>query len=264
MKHRRLAVLNEKGGSGKTTTAVNLAAGLASTGNRVLLLDLDPQCSATACVGLTKLIGTKGTFGTAEFVLGGPDVPFEPQRGVLGLSGLDVVPGQKETLPFLEMNLLKNQMSGNIKLRSALDRVERSKDVYDWVIVDCSPALGLLAINAVNACRDVLVPVELGGLANMGAVSLRSFVDVMRNEMDSRIRIAGVLGTLYDQREKDRRQALEFLQQYFGALCFNTVVDRAAAISAANTAGRPIVLSDPNHRGAKQYMSVMTEVIARG
>ncbi|MCY1023936.1 ParA family protein [Pyxidicoccus sp. MSG2] len=254
---KRIAVLNEKGGSGKTTTAVNCAAALAQGGSRVLLVDLDPQCNATACVGLAHLVKQKGGYGTAEFVLG--EGEFSPQRAQLGLAGLDVVPAMKSTSPLLEMRLLENHMSGNQKLVRALGRVDEE---YDWIIVDCPPNLGMLAINAVNACRNVLVPIELSPLAAFGAVALRTFVEKVRLDLESRAQILGVLGT-FNSRQTVRRQALEQVQQIFGALVFKTVIDEATAIRAASGEGKPIVLLEPEHKGSQQYMSLVEEVVSR-
>lgn len=254
---KRIAVLNEKGGSGKTTTAVNMAAALAQAGSRVLLVDLDPQCNATVCVGLANLVENKEGYGTANFVLG--EGEFAPQRAQLGLAGLDVIPAMKVTSPLLEMRLLENHLSGNQKLTRALGRIDGE---YEWVIVDCPPNLGMLAINAVNACRNVVVPIELSPLAAFGAVALRTFVEKVRLDLESRARILGVLGT-FNNNTTVRREALEQVQQIFGALVFKAVIDDATAIRAASGVGKPIVLLDPKHKGSRQYLSLVEEVVSR-
>jgi chromosome partitioning protein len=256
-KATRIAVLNEKGGSGKTTTAVNMAAALAVKGKRVLLIDLDPQGSATACMGLANALRAGKGYGTAEFVLG--EGEFAPQRRLHGLEGLDVLPAMKVSSDLLEMTLLKNHISGNQKLSRAMDKIDQQ---YDWIIVDCPPSLGMLALNAVAACRNVLVPVELSPLAAFGAVALRTFVDTVKADLESRARILGVLGTFHG-RTTVRKEALEQVRQLFDKLVFNTLIEDATAIRAASGEGKPIVLLEPTHKGAQQYTELVEEVIAR-
>jgi chromosome partitioning protein len=249
----RIAVLNQKGGVGKTTTTVNLAVALAQAGKRVLVVDFDGQCNATQFLGLADC---GRCWSSAELVLG--EGEFSPVRDQL-LPGLDVVPAT-EALARVERRLLENIISGPRRLRRALERVPG----YDYTLIDCGPTLGMMALNAVIACPDVLIPIELGHPAAMGAVTLQQFLEDVRLDLEPAVRILGVLGTFADQRERTPGEVHAVLKGLFGPALFNTVIHTSAAIRDAAGKGRPVVLEAPSSRGAAEYLSLTQEVIHRG
>lgn len=251
---RRISVLNQKGGVGKSTTTVNVAVALAQRGLKVLVIDLDAQRNATQFLGQADYQG----WGTPQFILA-EDPSFEPVRAVL-LPGLDLVPATEETA-LVERRLLDNVIKGPKRLKRAVDAVAGQ---YDFVLTDCGPTLGMLAINAVVACPEVLVPIELAHAAAMGAVTLRRFLQDLQLEVEPAVDILGVLGTFADDRERTPRELLGVLRTVFGAQLFETVIHTSTAIRDAAGHGRPVVLDAPKSRGAEEYQLLTQEVVTRG
>ena len=255
---RDLSVVNQKGGVGKTTTALNLAAGLALRGHRVLLLDCDSQCNATQFLGLAHLVQEQGVYGTFELVLGRGD--FRPQRDV-ALPGLDVVPATNRTAD-LEHELLRGALLGPTrKLARALAQVQSS---YDFIIADCGPTIGLTTINAIAACPEVLIPVETLPASLPGVVQLQQLMEGIRSEVEPRVHVLGVLCTKFEETGRLPREIASALRRELGSLVFNAVIHKAQTIAAGAGEGRPIVVLDPKSRGAREYESLTDEVIARG
>ena len=248
----RVSVLNQKGGVGKTTTTVNLAVSLAKRGLRTLVVDFDGQRNATQFLGLGD--GDPAA-GTDSFVLDGV---FRPVRNVL-VSGLDVIPATTRH-ERLEPQLLESIVKGPRRFKAALDAVERD---YSFVLTDCGPTLGMLALNAVVACPLVLIPIELAHAAAMGAVSMRQWLEDVRLNVEPAVQIVGVLGTFADERERTPREMLSLLRRIFGDDLFQTTIHTSAAIRDAAGRGRPIVLDAPKNRGAEEYQSLTQEVVNR-
>lgn len=253
MTTRRIAVLNQKGGVGKTTTAVNLAVALADRGLRVLLVDLDAQRNATQFVGLDE---AESPHGSDALIL---HAVFRPVRDVLR-PGLDVVPATASHA-LLEPQLIGDTVRGPRRLQRALDTHARD---YHFVIADCGPTLGMTALNAVIACPEVLVPIELAHAAAMGAVHMRTWLNEVQMDVEAGVRILGVLPTFADERERTPRDVLDKLRLIFGEQLFSTVIHAAAAIRDAAAHGRPVVLDAPQSRGAGEYQALTQEVITRG
>jgi len=255
---RRISVVNQKGGVGKTTTAVNVAAALARRGKRVLLIDCDPQRNASQFLGLGRIADEEGTWGTFEFVLGRGG--FEPQHNVV-VDGLDVVPATRRMVD-LELELMRQVLTGpGRKLARNLAAVEAQ---YDFVLADCGPTIGLATVNAMAACPEILIPVETLPGSLPGVVDLQQLMEGLRADVEPSIRLLGVVGTFFEENGRLPRGVLAELRSSFGAQMFETFIHKAQHIAAAAGEGRPIVLLGPQSRGAREYESLTSEVVSRG
>jgi chromosome partitioning protein len=255
MPTRRISVVNHKGGVGKTTTAINIAATLGHRGSRVLLIDFDPQGNATQFLGLSHLVQEPCVYGSAEFTLG--KSVFAPQRNVL--PKVDLLPATEE-LSFVEEQLLTNVITGaGFRLAASLEQVTGE---YDYVITDCGPTIGMLAVNAILACPEVLIPIELQYASVPGALRLHEHLQRLQ-QLDQRIRVMGVLGTKYVEGRNTPIEVLGKLREIWGSLVFETHIHASQAVADAAAKGLPIVLAAPNTRGAIQYDKLTDEVIAR-
>lgn len=251
----RISVINQKGGVGKSTTTANLAVVFARDfGQRVLVIDWDAQANASAFLGLSD----SPSWGNTSLVLE-PGRGFHPIRDVL-TPGLDVVPGCPD-FALVERQLLGDLLTGPRRLRRALEPVFGQ---YDIVLTDCGPTLGMLAINAVAACPDVLVPIELAHAAALGALTLQRFLVEAQANLEASIRTLGVLPTFLDERERTPREVHSELSRLFGSTLFQTAIHSAANVRDAAGQGRPVVLLDPTSRGALEYRALAQEVLNRG
>jgi chromosome partitioning protein len=270
---RRLSIVNQKGGVGKTTTCVNLAANLAARGKRVLLIDYDPQGNCTQFLGLAHLTEDHHTYGAAEFTMGSArdGAPagangFAPQRDILlheaggGEGRLDLLPATEE-LAFIEANLLTDVIAGARRLLAAVKTIEPE---YDFIIADCAPTMSILLLNAVCACPEVLIPVKLSAASVPGALRLRRHIqEKLRHSVDPGIHIMGVLGTFNSDSARKPREILGALREVFGSAVFETTIHTNQAADDAAEAGVPVVLGKPGARAAIQYDQLTDEVLAR-
>ncbi|MBO8125668.1 MAG: ParA family protein [Firmicutes bacterium] len=254
---RILAVVNQKGGVGKSTTTVNLAACLGTTGRRVLMVDTDPQGNATSGIGINKSRVKKCIYdvlidgvGIEEVALPAPYPELKDVR---------VVPATIQ-LAGAEVELV-SMMSREYRLKSALDAV---KNDYDFVIMDCPPSLGLLTINALTAADGVVVPIQCEYYALEGLSQLLDTINLVKKHLNRELEIAGVLLTMFDARTNLAQQVIDEVKGYFGDKVYKTVIPRNIRLSEAPGYGKPINLYDPNSRGAKAYEALCEEVINRG
>lgn len=252
---RRISVINQKGGVGKSTTTSNLAVALAQSGKRVLVVDFDAQGNATAFFGLDPHVAR---WGNAALVLDGGSA-FSPLRDVL-VPGLDVVPCVPD-FALVERALFGDLIAGPKRFKRALDKHAAG---YDVILTDCGPQLGMLALNAVVACPEVLVPIELAHAAALGAMTMQSFIASVQNDLEPTVRLMGVLPTFLDEREVTPREVLAQLHTLFGSAVFTQPIHTAASIRDAAGRGRPVVLEEPSSRGASEYRALAQEVVARG
>ncbi len=246
-----LAIVNQKGGVGKRTTAVNLGACLAEAGRRVLLVDVDPQGNATSGVGIEKR-QLEGCM--YDVLIEGRDI--EEVILPTEVSGLEVAPATLE-LAGAEIELV-SAMSREYRLKGSLDRV---KDKYDYILIDAPPSLGLLTINALSAATAALVPIQCEYYALEGVSQLMSTVNLLKEHLNPNLEIAGVLMTMYDARTNLSQQVVEEVRRFFGEKVFTTIIPRNVRLSEAPSHGQPIILYDPQCRGAQAYRDLAREVI---
>ena len=249
-----VAIANQKGGVGKTTTAVNLAASLAIAERRTLLLDADPQGNATSGLGIAK--------HELEISLYDVMVEDRPARDVIlpvsGLPYLSVLPATQD-LVGAELQLVER--SGR---ESALRRVlEQFESDYDYVVIDCPPSLGLLTLNVLAAANAVLIPIQCEYYGLEGISQLLNTIRLVQQNFNPGLAISGVLLTMYDARLNLCRQVAEDAKEYFGAKMFMTAIPRNVRLAEAPSFGKPILLYDVQSVGAKSYIAVAQELMRR-
>ncbi|MGE5179210.1 MAG: ParA family protein [Bacteroidota bacterium] len=251
---RTVAVANQKGGVGKTTTAVNLAASLALAGRKVLLIDLDPQGNAGSGLGYPGLKVARGIYDVLTGHASIRDVAMETE-----VPGLTLVPsGQR--LVGAEVELVGVDRR-EYRLKDALHEVERD---FDFILIDAPPSLGFLTINALTAARSVLVPVQCEYYALEGLSHLLGAIRLVQQGLNPDLQIEGVLLTMYDNRLNLSQQVLEETRRFFAERVYRTVIPRNVRLSEAPSFGKPVVIYDPQCAGATSYVNLAREVLERG
>ena len=247
---RILAVANQKGGVGKTTTSVNLAAGLAQSGRRVLLVDLDPQGNATMGSGVDKRKLERTVY---HVLLGLGDVSNIRLRVE---SGYDLVPANRELVGAeVELVDLPNREG---RLRAALERLAGE---YDFILIDCPPSLSLLTVNAFAAAEQVLIPMQCEYYALEGLTDLVGTIKRVRAKLNPRLEIAGLLRTMFDPRNTLAHQVSQQLEQHFGDKVYRTLVPRNVRLAEAPSFGAPALLWDRASKGAQAYVALTEEIL---
>ncbi len=252
---RIIAVCNQKGGVGKTTTAINLGAALAEYGRKVLVVDFDPQGAASVGLGVNALDMETTVY---EILL---NSKLDPRDAVCktNVPDLDVLPAN------IDLSAAEVQLVNEVARESALSRVLRPLvDDYDVIIIDCQPSLGLLTVNALTAAHGVLVPVATEFFALRGVALLVETIETVRDRINPRLKMDGIVPTLVDGRTLHSKEVLERLQEAFGDLVYDTEIRRTVKFPDASVATEPILTFAPKHPGAQAYRRLAREMIARG
>ncbi len=243
-----VSFLNHKGGVGKTTSAINLGAALVEYGKKVLLVDLDPQANLTLSLGI----------GRQRYTI------YESMRGEAELTpvtykeNLDVITSSLD-LSSAEMELI-NEAGREYILRELFEPLHEE---YDYIIIDCPPSLGLLSLNALTSSHYVIIPLQTEFLALQGLAKIKQVIDKVRFRLNKKLQIGGVIGTMYDHRRILNREVIETIEKYFGDLVFDTKIRENVALAEAPAEGQDIFTYNPRSNGAKDYMDLAREFLAR-
>jgi chromosome partitioning protein len=251
---RVFAITNQKGGVGKTTTAINLAAALAANDFRVLIVDSDPQGNATTGLGVAKEPGRPTMYDLLLADAAAPDTIVSTE-----FEGLQIIPADKNLVGAnLELVEVANR---EFRLR---ERLADIREQYTFILIDCPPALDLLTLNALIAADSVLVPIQCEFFALEGISELMDTIDRIRDSFQHPLRIEGILLTMYDDRNNLTRQVATDLKEFFREDVFRTVIPRSIRLAEAPSFGKPILTYDPRSRGAEAYIKLAKEILDHG
>ena len=249
---KAIAIFNQKGGVGKTTTNINLAACLAIKGKKVLVLDIDPQGNTTSGIGISK----RNLKNTVYNIL--IDKTYDAKKAIIktNVENLDLIPASVD-LAGAEVELVS--IEGR---ESALkDGLEKIKDEYDYIFIDCPPSLGLLTINSLSAVDSVLIPIQCEFYALEGVSQLVSTIELVKKSLNPKLEIQGVILSMFDGRTNLSLQVVQEVKKYFGGKVYSTVIPRNVRLAEAPSYGMPITEYDPKSKGAQAYMSFAEEFL---
>ena len=251
---KAIAIFNQKGGVGKTTTNINLAACLALRGKKVLVLDIDPQGNTTSGIGVTK----RNLKNTIYNIL--IDKNYDPRKAIIktNIDNVDLIPASVD-LAGAEVELV--EIEGRERtLKNALDKI---KDNYDYIFIDCPPSLGLLTINSLAAVDSVLIPIQCEFYALEGVSQLVSTIDLVKKSLNPNLEIQGVILSMFDGRTNLSLQVVQEVKKYFGGKVYSTVIPRNVRLAEAPSYGMPINMYDSRSAGAEAYRYLAEEVIEK-
>ncbi len=250
---RVISIANQKGGVGKTTTAVNLGASLAADGKTVLIVDNDPQGNASSGVGISPSTLERGMY---EVILGNVDLPSIVVH--TAVPGLDIAPANRDLAgAALELMTFEDAQT---RLRGIVDPM---RGQYDYIVIDCPPSLDLLTINGLTASDTVLIPVQCEYYAMEGLSKLVSTIEMVKERLNTRLEIEGIVFTMYDPRNNLAHQVVNEVRGYFSNKVFETMIPRNIRLSEAPSFGQPCILYDLASRGSQSYIALARELVAR-
>jgi chromosome partitioning protein len=251
---RVIALCNQKGGVGKTTSAINLGAALAELGRRVLLVDFDPQGALSVGLGVQPHSLDRTTYN----LLMERRVTFEDVLIKTGVAGMDLLPSN------IDLSAAEIQLVTEVAREQALGRVlAPALEHYDFVLIDCQPSLGLLTVNALTAAHGVIIPLECEFFSLRGVALLVDTIEKVRERLNPNLRLDGILATMYDGRTLHGREVFSRVVEGFGEAVFDTVIARTVRFPETTVAGEPITTWAPNSTGATAYRNLAREVIVR-
>jgi chromosome partitioning protein len=248
-----IAIANQKGGVGKTTTAVNLAAALAILEKKILLIDADPQANATSAVGIDVKKQKLGTYQLLEHTVTADEVILPTDT-----ENLDLIPSHID-LVGTEIELV-DKKNREFMLKKALENAHKK---YDYVIIDCAPSLGLITLNALTAAHSLIIPIQCEYFALEGLGKLLNTIKSVQKIHNKNLDIEGLLLTMFDSRLRLSNQVVEEVQKHFGKMVFKTIIQRNIRLSEAPSFGENIIDYDATSRGAKNYLSLANEIIKK-
>lgn len=251
---RVIAIANQKGGVGKTTTAINLSACLADIGRKTLIIDIDPQANATSGLGVDPRQISRSVYHVIMNGVAVSDVIVPTELDFLNLlpSNFDLMGAEVEMVSLI---------AREGKLRSALQPV---RDRYEYIIIDCPPSLGLLTLNSLTACDSVLIPIQCEYYALEGLGQLLETITLVQENLNPELRIEGVLLTMQDRRVKLSQQVISEVRGFFKGQVYDTVIPRNIRLSEAPSFAKPIILYDARSTGAKAYVKLTKEMVGNG
>ena len=246
-----IAIANQKGGVGKTTTSINLAASLAHSGKKVLIVDADPQANATSGLGVDfkKMSSSIYECLVDDYPISGTQVPT-------CVKGLDII-GSRIDLVGAELELINKPNRERVMARL----LEQVRDQYDYILIDCSPSLGLITVNALTAADSVIIPVQCEYFALEGITKLLNTIKIIKSKLNPSLEIEGFLLTMYDSRLRLANQIYDEVKRHFQELVFKTVIQRNVKLSESPSHGLPVILYDADSAGSKNHLALAKEII---
>lgn len=250
---RVIAIINQKGGSGKTTTAVNLGAYLARLSKTVLLIDLDPQANSTIHLGLKPHEVEMSIYDIMMDEKSFSDIVLDTE-----VENLSIAPAN------INLSGAEIELAGIVGREMVLkDAVEEIKNGYDYILIDCPPSLGLLTVNALTIAKELIIPVQTEFFALEGMGKLFQTVEVVKKRLNRDLKITGIIPTMFDTRTNMSREVIEKIREYFGDRVYKTMIRKNVRLAEASSHGKPIVLYDSHSTGAQDYEALSKEVESR-